>query len=48
MAAMEDGREIELNPGELFDIPTIPHDRWVIGEEPYISLHFLGADSYTK
>ena len=48
MAAMQDGREIELNPGELFHIPAVPHDSWVIGEEPYISLHFLGADSYTK
>jgi quercetin dioxygenase-like cupin family protein len=45
---MEDGREIELKPGELFHIPPVPHDSWVIGEEPYISLHFLGADSYTK
>ena len=48
MAAMQDGREIELKPGELFHIPPVPHDSWVIGEEPYISLHFLGADSYTK
>jgi quercetin dioxygenase-like cupin family protein len=48
MAAMEDGREIELSPGELFHIPPVPHDSWVIGQEPYISLHFLGADSYTK
>jgi len=48
MAAMQDGREIELKPGELFHIPPVPHDSWVIGEDPYISLHFLGADSYTK
>ena len=48
MAALQDGREIELKPGELFYIPPVPHDSWVIGEEPYISLHFLGADSYTK
>ena len=48
IAAMQDGREIELNPGQLFHIPAVPHDSRVIGEEPYISLHFLGADSYTK
>jgi quercetin dioxygenase-like cupin family protein len=48
MAAMQDGREIELKPGELFYIPPVPHDSWVIGDEPYISLHFLGADTYTK
>jgi hypothetical protein len=22
------------------------HDSWVIGDEPYVSLHFLGADHY--
>jgi quercetin dioxygenase-like cupin family protein len=48
MAGMQDGREIELNPGQLFYIPAVPHGSRVIGEEPYISLHFLGADSYTK
>ncbi len=30
----------------LFHIPAIPHDSWVIGDEPYISLHFLGASDY--
>jgi hypothetical protein len=24
------------------------HDSWVIGDEPYVSLHFLGADHYAK
>jgi len=24
----------------------VPHDSWVIGDEPYVSLHFLGADRY--
>jgi hypothetical protein len=48
MAAFDDGTEIEMVPGHLFYIPPIPHDSWVIGEEPYVSLHFLGADSYTK
>jgi hypothetical protein len=48
MAAFEDGTEIEMVPGHLFYIPPIPHDSWVIGEEPYVSLHFLGADNHTK
>jgi hypothetical protein len=48
MAAFEDGTEIEMVPGHLFYIPPIPHDSWVIGDEPYVSLHFLGADNYTK
>jgi hypothetical protein len=34
MAAFEDGTEIEIVPGHLFYIPPIPHDSWVIGEEP--------------
>ena len=48
MAAMSDGTEVELTPGSLFYIPPIPHDSWVVGDEPYVSLHFLGADRYIK
>jgi hypothetical protein len=48
MAAMQDGSEVELTPGSLFHIPSVPHDSWVIGDEPYVSLHFLGADHYTR
>jgi len=47
-AAFEDGRVWELTPGALFFIPPEPHDSWVIGEEPYVSLHFLGAAQYAK
>ena len=47
-AAFDDGRVIELRAGELFYIPPIPHDSWVVGDEPYVSLHFLGANHYTK
>ena len=25
-----------------------PHDSWVIGDQKYISLHFLGAETYAK
>ena len=48
MAAFADGTQTELTPGDLFHIPPTPHDSWVIGDEPYVSLHFLGADRYTK
>lgn len=48
MAAMRDGTEVELTPGSLFYIPSVPHDSWVVGDEPYVSLHFLGADHYMK
>lgn len=47
-AAFEDGRVVELRPGALFYIPPEPHDSWVIGKEPYVSLHFLGADHYAR
>lgn len=45
-AAFDDGRVIEMHAGELFYIPSVPHDSWVVGDEPYVSLHFLGADHY--
>jgi uncharacterized RmlC-like cupin family protein len=45
-AAFEDGNVVELRAGELFYIPPRPHDSWVIGDEPYVSLHFLGAAHY--
>jgi quercetin dioxygenase-like cupin family protein len=47
-AAFDDGRVIEMHPGELFYIPPVPHDSWVVGNETYVSLHFLGADHYAK
>ena len=47
-AAFDDGRIFELRAGELFYIPPLPHDSWVVGDEPYVSLHFVGADIYAK
>ena len=47
-AAFADGRVIELRPGDVFHIPPEPHDSWVVGETPYVSLHFLGAGDYAK
>lgn len=48
MAAMNDGTQVELSAGSLFHVPALPHDSWVIGDERYVSLHFLGAGQYTK
>jgi hypothetical protein len=45
-AAFEDGTVFDLRAGDLFYLPPIPHDSWVVGEQPYVSLHFLGADHY--
>ncbi|HEX6307759.1 MAG TPA: cupin domain-containing protein [Longimicrobiales bacterium] len=47
-AAFEDGRVTELRPGDIFYIPPTPHDSWVVGTEPYVSIHFIGADHYAK
>jgi hypothetical protein len=48
VAAFEDGSVLSLEPGKLFYIPPVPHDSWVVGDEPYVSLHFLGADHYAR
>ena len=45
--AFED-RVLEMRPGDLFYVPPEPHDSWVVGDQPYVSLHFLGADKYAK
>ncbi|HJR42052.1 MAG TPA: cupin domain-containing protein [Gemmatimonadaceae bacterium] len=45
--AMDDGRVFELQAGDFFHVAP-GHDSWVIGDEPYVSLHFTGADSYAK
>jgi hypothetical protein len=48
VAAMSEDHIVDLLPGTLFYVPPAPHDSWVVGDEPYVSLHFLGADRYTK
>ena len=47
VAAMADGSVIDLTPGTVFYIPP-GHDSWVVGDEPYVSLHFMGADEYAR
>jgi quercetin dioxygenase-like cupin family protein len=46
--ALEDGRVIELTAGSLFYVPAVPHDSWVVGDRPYVSLHLLGAERYAR
>ena len=46
-AAMDDGRVIEMKAGDVFYIAP-GHDSWVVGDEPYVSLHFLGAERYAS
>lgn len=46
-AAMDDGTVVEMKAGDLFYIAP-GHDSWVVGDEPYVSLHFLGASEYAR
>jgi hypothetical protein len=42
---MEDGREFEIKAGDIFEIGP-GHDSIVIGDQPYESLHLIGAEDY--
>ena len=42
---MDDGREVVMREGDLFSVPP-GHDSWVVGEEPYVSLHIMGGEDY--
>ena len=44
---MDDGREVVMRTGDFFSVPA-GHDSWVVGDEPYVSLHFMGADDYAR
>ena len=46
-AAMDDGRIIEMKAGDIFYIAP-GHDSWVVGDEPYVSLHLMGATDYAR
>lgn len=44
-AAMDNGQVLEMKAGDVFHVPP-GHDSWVVGDEPYVSLHLLGASHY--
>ncbi len=46
-AKMDDGREVVMEPGDFFYIPP-GHDSWVVGDEPYVSLHVMGSEDYAS
>jgi len=33
-----------VSPENVFYVPKKPHDSWVVGDEPHLSLRFLGAE----
>lgn len=47
MAKMDDGTERVMSAGDFFYVPP-GHDSWVVGDEPYVSLHFLGGHDYAS
>ncbi len=47
-AAFADGSVTEMRTGDIFYIPPEPHDSWVVGDESYVSLHFMGAGHYAR
>jgi quercetin dioxygenase-like cupin family protein len=45
VAKMDDGREVVMRAGDFFYVPP-GHDSWVVGDQPYVSLHILGTQDY--
>ena len=46
-AQMTDGTELEVGPGDVFEIPP-GHDAWVIGDVPWVSVDFEAMRTYGK
>jgi class 3 adenylate cyclase len=44
---MGDGTELEIGPGDVFEIPP-GHDAWVVGDEPWISVDFEAMRAYGR
>ena len=44
---LNDGTEIEVNPGDVADIPS-GHDAWVVGDEPAVGIDIGGSVNYAK
>ena len=47
MVQMQDGMRIELGPGDFASIPP-RHDAWVVGDEPFLAIDFLGMEEYAR
>ena len=46
-AQMTDGTELEIGPGDIFEIPP-GHDAWVVGDDPWVSVDFEAMRTYAK
>lgn len=47
MNRLEDGTEIEIRPGQVFEIPP-GHDGWVVGNEPFVAYDVAGVRSFAR
>ena len=48
LEASFDQHVYERHIHETYAIGGEPHDSWVVGDRPYVSLHFLGAEGYAR
>jgi hypothetical protein len=44
---MDDGSELEVGPGDAFDMPP-GHDAWIVGDQACVLLDFGGLKGYAK
>jgi len=44
---MDDGTEMDLQPGQVVNIPP-GHDGWVVGDEPVVFIDITGMENYAK
>jgi mannose-6-phosphate isomerase-like protein (cupin superfamily) len=44
---MDDGEEVEVGPGDAFNMPP-GHDAWTVGDEPCVLLDFGGLKGYAQ
>jgi uncharacterized cupin superfamily protein len=44
---MDDGKELEIGPGDVVSIPP-GHDGWTVGDEACIVIDFAGMETYAK
>ena len=44
---MDNGEQYDLRTGDVFYVAP-GHDSWVVGSQPYVSLHFLGSEDYAS
>jgi quercetin dioxygenase-like cupin family protein len=44
---MDDGQEMDIGPGDYFEIPP-GHDAWIVGGEPCVAIDWQGFADYAR